>query len=355
MTFRYRKSIQIIPGLRMNVSSRGVGYSVGGRGFRVTRGANGRVTRSIGIPGTGMRDVRTMRSGTKSTGRPSSRPAARAALPATPRPPLPPHPSLFAPSWEKHLFKAVAAADSNRDPAGAEFAAVAKEFGTEHPDVRVLAAALDGLQQFTFGGPGAQARARDLMGWAISQGVDLKSHAFVVKYLSERTWPVEIAAGIVAHLSIAHDVLLLAGAELHQAAGDLGAAVWTVEQAVPTAPAALSLVELYSEAGRDQDVIDLTSGITNLDDSSALLLTLRARSFSALGYHDAAREALKEALRLKSGRSLEVRHRALVERAELNLKTNRKAAARKDLELVLSEDSNYPGLPELLAALPPAS
>ena len=219
----------------------------------------------------------------------------------------------------------------------------------------MLAAALDGLAQFGNPDPSAQDRARSLIGWAIAQGVNLATHPFVMKYLAERTWPVEIATGIVAHLSIAHDVLLLAEAELHQAAGDLPAAIWTVEQAVPTAPAALSLVELYSDAGQHQGVVDLTNDITNLDDSSALLLTLRARSFSALGYYDAAREALKDALRIKAGRSAEVRHRALVERAELNLKTNKKAAARKDLELVLAEDSNYPGLPELLNSLPAAA
>ena len=354
MTFRFRKSIQIIPGLRMNISPRGVGYSVGGKGFRVTRGANGRVTRTVSLPGTGMSDVRTIHPATRSTGN-TSRPSARAALPPAPRPVIPPHPALFAPGWEKHLFKALTDADAGRDPAGAEFSAVGRDSAAEHPDVRVLAAALDGLHQFADHAPTAQARARDLLGWVITQGVDLKTHPFVTQYLTERTWPVEIAAGIVAHLSIGHDVLLLAAAELHQAAGDLGAAIWAVEQADPTPPVALSLVELYSEADRHQDVVDLTSQVTNLDDSTALLLTLRARSFAALGHHDAARTALTEALRFRAGRSAEVRHRSLVERAELNLKINHRAAARNDLETVLAEDSQYPGVAELLAGLPPTS
>ncbi len=354
MTFRFRKSIQIIPGLRMNISPHGVGYSVGGSGFRVTRGANGRVTRTIGIPGTGMSDVSTIRPATGSASRSTGRSTGRASLPAPPGVPAPPHPALFAPDWEKRLFKALAA-DTAASTTGAALAEAARESAAEHPDVRVLAAALDGLHQFTNTDPAAQDRARSLIGWAITQGVDLKTHPFVLRYLAERTWPVEIAAGIVAHLGIAHDVLLLAEAELHQAAGDLPAAIWTVEQAVPTAPAALSLVELYSEADRHQEVIDLTDDVTNLDDSSALLLCLRARSFSALGYHDAAREALKDALRLKAGRSPQVRHRTLIERAELNLKVNRRAAARKDLEMVLAEDSQYPGLTEMLAALPPAT
>lgn len=357
MTFRYRKSIQIIPGLRMNISPRGVGYSVGRRGLRVTLGASGRVNRTIGIPGTGLRDVTTIRPAARSAGRSPARTDARGALPRALLP-TPPHPRLFAPGWEKHLFRALADADGTTPGAttavtfNTALAAVARRFGVEHPDVRVLAAALDGLHHFGFPEPAAQDRARNLIGWAITRGVDLKTHPFVERYLADRTWPVEIAVGIVAHLSIAHDVLLLAEAELHQAAGDLPAAIWTVEQAVATAPAALSLVELYAQANRHQEVIDLTNEVANLDDSSALLLTLRARSFAALGYYDAARQALNDALRLRAGRSPEVRHRALLERAALNLKTNRKAAARKDLETVLAEDSHYPGLTEMMATLP---
>lgn len=343
MGFRYRKSIQIIPGLKMNISRSGVGYSVGGKGMRVTRQANGRVTRTVSLPGTGISHQGTLRSAAGS--RTPARSSARATAPLPPAPAPAPHPSLFAPAWEKDLFRAI-----NAKPF-AGLASISREHGREHPDVRVLAAALDGIMRFATGDPLQQEPARALIGWAITQGVDLKTHPFVVKYLAERTWPVEIAAGIVAHLGIAHDVLLLAEAELHQAAGDLPAAIWTVEQAVPTAPAALSLIELYSDAGRHQEVIDLTNDITNLDDSTALLLTLRGRSFAELGYHDAAREALKQALHFPS-RAPEVRHRALLERAHVNLKTNRRAAARKDVEHILADDPTYPGVAELLGTLP---
>ncbi|MDV8068142.1 hypothetical protein R4P64_16635 [Rhodococcus sp. IEGM 1366] len=51
-------------------------------------------------------------------------------------------------------------------------------------------------------------------------------------------------------------------------------------------------------------------------------------------------------------RASEVRHRALLERAQVDLSQNRKAAARKSIEKVLAEDPTYPGLQEALAALP---
>ena len=52
MNFRFRRSIKIIPGVRLNVGKRGVSASIGVRGAHVTVGKDG--TRStVGIPGTG--------------------------------------------------------------------------------------------------------------------------------------------------------------------------------------------------------------------------------------------------------------------------------------------------------------
>jgi tetratricopeptide (TPR) repeat protein len=329
--------VKIMPGVRLNVSKRGVGYSVGTRGYRVSHSASGRVTRTVSIPGTGISHRSTIRSGSSRGG---SRPSARYSAPPPPAPPRPPQPGLLAPKWEKDLFAALS---------NGRYAEVARAHGHEHPDVRLLAACLDGLHEFTRPG-GTPERARELLGWAAANGArSIGAHPFAAKYLGGTTWPVEIADGIVAHLGLAHDVVLLAAAELHQAAGDLDAAIWLVEAAEPTAPAALSLVELYSAAERHSDVIDTTNGITNEDDASALLLVLRGRAFAQLAYYDAAREALKSALARK--RAPEVVHRALIERAEVNVAQNRKAMARKDLEKVLADDPSYPGLREALDAL----
>ncbi|MEV1003191.1 DUF4236 domain-containing protein [Nonomuraea sp. NPDC050202] len=50
MGVSYRKSIKIGP-FRLNLSNRGVGHSWGNRLFRVTRGADGRRTVSVNLPG----------------------------------------------------------------------------------------------------------------------------------------------------------------------------------------------------------------------------------------------------------------------------------------------------------------
>lgn len=290
MTVQVRKSIQLMPGVRMNISKSGVGYSVGSRGYRVTHSANGRITRTISIPGTGIRDVTTIRPATRRT-RPAAHPSVRAAAPAAePRPVAPSRPGLFAPGWEKHLFRAL------HTPTEAGLAEVAQHYGHQHPDARVLAAALDGLRAYAITDPAHQARARELIGWSITQGLDMRNHHFSKDYLADMTWPVEIAYGVIAHLSVAQDVLLLAAAELHLAAGDVNAAIWTAQQAALTTISALSLAELYGDAGRHHDVIELTNDLVISDDVTTLLVILRGRAYSELGYHDTARDVLASAL-----------------------------------------------------------
>jgi len=58
MGFRFRKSIKMGP-VRVNLSKSGVGYSVGGKGFRVTKRADGKVQTTASIPGTGISYVET--------------------------------------------------------------------------------------------------------------------------------------------------------------------------------------------------------------------------------------------------------------------------------------------------------
>ncbi len=53
MGFFYRKSASFGP-FRVNLSKSGVGYSVGGRGFRVGKSGSGRKYTAFSLPGTGV-------------------------------------------------------------------------------------------------------------------------------------------------------------------------------------------------------------------------------------------------------------------------------------------------------------
>ena len=54
MGFRYRKSINLGGGFRINISKSGIGYSWGGKGYRITQTARGTTRRTASIPGTGI-------------------------------------------------------------------------------------------------------------------------------------------------------------------------------------------------------------------------------------------------------------------------------------------------------------
>ena len=53
MGLRFRRSVKIMPGVRVNLGKKGASVSVGRRGANVTMGKNG-VRTTVGLPGTGL-------------------------------------------------------------------------------------------------------------------------------------------------------------------------------------------------------------------------------------------------------------------------------------------------------------
>lgn len=53
MGWRYRKSINIFPGVKLNINKKSVGVTFGGKGH-ITLSIKGDKTSSVGIPGTGL-------------------------------------------------------------------------------------------------------------------------------------------------------------------------------------------------------------------------------------------------------------------------------------------------------------
>ena len=53
MGFRFRRSIKILPGIRLNFGKRGISTSIGVRGAHVTFGKTGTRT-TVGLPGSGI-------------------------------------------------------------------------------------------------------------------------------------------------------------------------------------------------------------------------------------------------------------------------------------------------------------
>ncbi|MGI9117191.1 MAG: DUF4236 domain-containing protein [Gaiellales bacterium] len=334
MGFRLRRSAKVVPGVRINLSKSGAGVSIGGIGGRYSMSPTGRRTRTLGsgiIPGV---YYQTQKGGSRTTQpRPSAR--AQAAAPPPPPPPPPPKPGLLAPRGEKDLYAAVQTQDPH----------AIRRVGDTEADFRVASYSIAGLMLLDT----ADAEAESLLEPVFASHSDPAADAFMRTYMHTRL-DLPIAPGITATLPINRDAIGLALAEVKQRRGDLAGAIDVVEQLEPTTYAAVSLAELYAQSARWDDVVRLTEGTANADDASMLLLAYRAEAFREQGFHDAAAIALKEALRFKS-RAPEIRRFALMERARVALARGRKAAARKDLETILAEDSAYPGVREALAEL----
>lgn len=54
MGLRFRKSIKLGKGVKLNLGKKSVGLSVGGKGARFSVNSKGRTTTTLGIPGTGL-------------------------------------------------------------------------------------------------------------------------------------------------------------------------------------------------------------------------------------------------------------------------------------------------------------
>lgn len=75
MGFRYRKSINLGGGFRINLSKSGVGYSWGVPGYRITRTASGKTRKTYSIPGTGLSYSETMGSRNSGSNRGTNNPS----------------------------------------------------------------------------------------------------------------------------------------------------------------------------------------------------------------------------------------------------------------------------------------
>ena len=63
MGFKFRKSIKIAPGVKLNINKKSIGISAGTRGARVSVNSKGKATTTVGIPGSGLSYSKTTNIG----------------------------------------------------------------------------------------------------------------------------------------------------------------------------------------------------------------------------------------------------------------------------------------------------
>ena len=344
MGFRMRRSFSIVPGVRVNLSGRSVGLTVGGKCARTTLNSRTGTHTSVSLPGTGLSYTTAHRRVAKpAAGPPRSRQVAAPPPTVAPRQPVAPspqpvRPGLLAPRGEKELFQAL---ESGRygDLEG---------IASRHPELRRTCMVVDAFKRRD--SPETHRAIRAMWEELWASGYEPEADAFLQKYASASHCTVNLAPGISATLPLSRTSMGLVLAEYRQEDGDLVEAAAVVESLQPSAVAAVSLAELYGLLERWQEVVDLTDNVTDRDDLSIFLLVQRGAALRELRHFDAAREVFKAALARRSGPA-ELRHHALLERGLTYVAEGKRAMARKDFEKILAEDGQFPGLSEALSAL----
>jgi lipopolysaccharide biosynthesis regulator YciM len=332
---RYQKRIKIGPGLRLNLSKSGVSLSVGPRGAHYTIGSNGRRTKSLGIPGSGISWVSRSKAG---SGDDHRKVGARSAKQEKP--------GLFAGRYERQFYKAVELLHADKPEAALAAFCEARSLDRDAENIAeewmigVLAFQLGDFQE-----------AIDALETVVASSVSLPD-AMVKKYLKDDTVAIPITRNneVITRPHSLSAALLLA--ECYQRIDQIEPAIHLLTElwsATGDPALTLSLCELHAETMQWDKVLDTATGIKTVDDLTLDIRIFHARAAVAKGFHDAAIEVLKEALRSKK-LDADLIMEGLYLRGTLYAAGGKNKLAVRDFSQVHAHNPRYGDIEEKLAA-----
>jgi tetratricopeptide (TPR) repeat protein len=348
MGVRFRRSLKLGPGVRLNATKSGVGMSFGPRGLRYSVHSSGRQTRSIGIPGSGLSHVEV----SAGSSRRRSVAPRQIVVPMAQASHLLPKPGWLSSKAEKRYYDGVQAYLRGEIPAAlASFEACLA--ADPHVGSAHLFAVLCGEKTV--------AAEAEVIGHleAIVEHEEPIPDRLQNKYLPPGFAALELSVQITEniHASAPFDSLgaALILAEHYQAAGRLEEAIGVVQQLHELGPAdsavRLSLADLYFADHDLEGVLEAASTATNDTDLGVELLHLRAAAMFALGHEAGAFEAFKEALAKIAGRDPELLKAVRYDRALAFERAGQKAKAKADLERIYAVDPSYEDVRDRLTAV----
>ncbi len=251
-------------------------------------------------------------------------------------------PGMMASKGEKAMHAAVASGDPE---------SVLGVAG-QHPKYQLVGKSIAGLLLME----SALDRAMSLLDEVVAESEDVGKDHFVRKYLPGAGLSIAVAAGIMVHLPLQRNSLILLLAELHQARGEEESAIAMLQAAEQTTHIRLSLTELLYERDEFERVLQVTQGVHNDDDVTALTLAYRGRALTELGKHDEAITVLARVLEYPN-RAASIKAIALVGRGMIHQARGDNILAENDFTQALMEVPDDPEarqhIEELIHGRPP--
>lgn len=342
MSIRFRRTLKIMPGVRLNFNKDSIGVSLGVKGAHYTMNSKGRRTMSAGIPGTGLYSVETL-----SSGRRTSRSTSQESM--TEVSSGPPAPGIFAGKIEKDLntfLLDIYNADSKDTPV--QVVEKASALKAKHASLASAGDLITFLHGVTDDETKVDALALGKHLW--TNRASVFNDPLVSKYFTGITPAAQITRGISTNEIYNAQTLGFIYAEVLQSNEKYDEALVVLDEMIPDQLVAISIADIELTTKKFDEAIETTEDIENDDDATAMLLILRGIAFREKSLNDAAVECFKRALSHKD-RSEGLMHRALFERAETYVRLGKKAMAVKDLEKILVDEPQYPEVEEKLASI----
>lgn len=346
MSLRFRKSMKLMPGVRLNFGKETVGLSFGVPGARYTINSKGRRTVSTGIPGTGIYNVETLSSGTRSSSA-RSRAATNSQESETYQGPS--TPGLFARKSEREFNKFlldIYNSDHADDPSSVIEKATALK--TQYAELKYP---LD-LICFLHGATDEKwATEVELLGASLwEQRGAAFNDKYVRKYFVGIKPGVTISPGITTRMHYNEATLGFIWVEILQGQEKYDEAIAVLHLLPSDQMVAISLADIEITSGDFDGAIATTEDIEVFDDATAMLMLLRGVAFRGKDLHEAAIECFKRVLKEKKLPET-LTHRALFERGTTYALMGKKAMSVKDLEKILVDNPDYPEVEKKLGEL----
>jgi len=332
MGLRFRRSVKIAPGLRLNFNKNSMGLTLGPRGAHYTVNTKGRVSTSVGLPGTGIYYTESYNKNAK--------PRTTRTSKATPKEELIAsahwdQPNLLSGPAERAFYEfaeTYLAKDSKKS--FTELKTEADRLRTKYPEITSFIDYLMIAPTSNEDANAALALCEKI--WAL--GNSFLDQRIPTRYFDQFQAAIPIARGIYFHTNYNHSYLTYTYSELLQATGNPAKALEILNSAPESEYKEIAVLDLYLSLKQYEDVIAQTNNITNTDDNSALTLLFRAIAFRETNQPQIAIETFR-LVTSKRSRSQEILNYAIYERACTYEAMGKKAMAIKDLNKLLAVDS----------------